>query len=93
MSQRNTRHLVDPEIAPVIDLIPFREFDRATLDLVRSESAGRFTDLGDPPIAADVRTIEGPGGPLEVHWYDPAPGSTARTDRDLLGGIARLLRI
>ena len=64
---RNTRHLVDPEVAPVIDAIPFRQFDRATLDLVRSESAGRFTYLGDPPVAVDNRTIAGPGGPLEIH--------------------------
>ena len=76
---RNTRHLVDPEIAPVIDLIPFREFDRATLGLVRAESAGRFTDLGDPPVAADIRTIAGPGGPLEIHWYDPAPKASEPT--------------
>ena len=75
---RNTRHLVDPEIAPVIEAIPFREFDRATLDLVRAESAARFTDLGDPPVAADIRTIAGPGGPLDIHWYDPAPGKSGR---------------
>ncbi len=75
---RNTRHLVDPEVAAVIDAMPSFEFDRANLDLVRAGSAERFAALGDLPVAADIRTIDGPGGPLEIHWYDPAPGTTGR---------------
>ena len=85
---RNTRHLVDPEVAPVIDLIPFREMDRATLALARSDAAGRFADLGDPPVPADVRVIDGPGGPLEMHWFDPAPQASEPTT-----GRAALLHI
>lgn len=75
---RNTRHLVDPEVAPVIEAMPSFELTRATLDLVRAGSAERFSDLGDPPVPADIRTIDGSGGPLDIHWYDPAPGTTGR---------------
>ena len=78
MNARNTRHLVDPEVAPVIDALPSFEFDRTTLDLIRAGAAGRFSDLPAPPIAAEVRTIDGPGGALEIHWFDPAPGATGR---------------
>lgn len=78
MSERSTRHLVDPEVAPVIDALPGFEFDHATLGLIRERAAGRFADLPAPPLAADVRTIDGPGGPLEIHWFDPAPGTTDR---------------
>ena len=78
IDQRNTRHLVDPEVAPVIDAMPSFEFDRATLELVRMGAAGSFGDLPDPPITADVRTIRGPDGPLDIYWYDPAPGTSGR---------------
>lgn len=74
----DTRHLIDPELLPVIEALPFREFDRETLPLARAESAERFRFLGDPPLAGEVRTIDGPGGPLEIYWYDPAPGTTGR---------------
>jgi acetyl esterase len=73
-----TRHLVDPELLPVIEALPFRKFDRATLGQARAEAAERFRFLGEPPIAPDVRTCEGPGGPLEIHLFDPAPGATGR---------------
>lgn len=73
-----TRHLVDPEIVPLIDLMPFRAFDRETLPQVRVESAARFAFLGTPPLAPDVKVIDGPGGALEIYWYDPAPGTANR---------------
>jgi acetyl esterase len=75
---RNTRHLVDPEVAPVIDAMPSFEFDSATLELVRAGAAGRFSDLPEPPIAPEVRTIAGPAGLLDIYWFDPAPGTANR---------------
>ncbi len=73
-----TRHLVDPEILPLIEAMPFREFDRFNLPQIRIESEERFKFLGDPPLAPQVKVIDGPGGPLEVYWYDPAPGTSGR---------------
>lgn len=74
----STRHLVDPEIAPLIDLMPMREFTREGLPQLRAESETRFSFLGTPPLAPEVRVIDGPAGPLEIYWYDPAPGTTGR---------------
>ena len=71
----NTRDLVDPDFLPLIDLLPDNAFTREALPAIRTESEGRFAFVGAPPIAPDIRVIEGKGGPLEVYWYDPAPGA------------------
>ena len=73
-----TRHLVDPEILPLIEAMPSVEFASASLPQVRIESEERFKFLGEPPLAAEVKLIESPGGPLEIYWYDPAPGQAGR---------------
>ena len=74
----NTRHLVDPDFLPLIDLLPGNDFTREALPTIRIESESRFAFVGAPPIAAEIKVIEGDGGPLEVYWYDPAPGSRNR---------------
>lgn len=74
----NTRHLVDPDFLPLIDLLPGNTFTREALPTIRIESEGRFAFVGAPSIAPEVKVIEGDGGPLEVYWYDPAPGSQNR---------------
>ena len=74
----DTRHLVDQETLPLLDLMPVREFAPEHIPQVRVESAERFAFLGDPPLTPIVHTIEGPGGPLEIYLYDPAPGVTGR---------------
>lgn len=73
-----TRHLVDPDFLPLIDLLPNNAFTRETLPQIRVESENRFAFVGAPPIAPEVKVIEGEGGPLEIYWYDPAPGAAGR---------------
>lgn len=73
-----TRHLVDPDFLPLIDLLPNNAFTREALPAIRVESESRFAFVGAPPIAPEIKVIEGEGGPLEVYWYDPAPGTTGR---------------
>lgn len=73
-----TRHLVDPEILPLLDLMPVRAFTRENIPQVRIDSEARFAFLGEPPLAPVVHVIEGPGGSLDVHLYDPSPGETGR---------------
>jgi triacylglycerol lipase len=73
-----TRHLVDPDFLPLIDLLPNNQFTREDLPAIRIESENRFAFIGAPPIAPEVKVIAGEGGPLEVYWYDPAPGETSR---------------
>ncbi|WP_374530989.1 alpha/beta hydrolase [Novosphingobium sp.] len=73
-----TRHLVDPEVLPLIDMMPFRPFTREDLPQIRKDSEARFAFLGTPPLAPEIKVIDGPDGPLEVYWYDPAPGASGR---------------
>lgn len=73
-----TRHLVDSELLPLLELMPGFPFTMETLPAIREASAGRFAFLGEPPIKPEIKMIEGPAGPLEVYWYDPAPGTQGR---------------
>jgi acetyl esterase len=74
----STRHLIDPEIAPLLDAMPTFELDHELLTMVRAGAESRFEFLDAPPIAPEIRVIDGPDGPLEVYWYDPAPGTRHR---------------
>ncbi len=87
-----TRHLVDPDFLPLIDLLPGNAFTREALPAIRVESEIRFAFVGAPPIAAEVKVIDGEGGPLEVYWYDPAPGTASGTSGGT-SGRAVLLHI
>jgi acetyl esterase len=74
----STRHLIDPEILPLLELIVVGEFNAETLPAIRAQSEQRFAFLEAPPLTPEVRTVEGPGGPLEIYWFDPSPGTTGR---------------
>lgn len=74
----STRHLVDPELLPLLEVIAGFDFTAEALPAIRQQSEERFAFLGDPPLAPEVREIKGPDGPLEVYWFDPAPGTTGR---------------
>lgn len=73
-----TRHLVDPSLLPLLDLMPSRAFTTEALPQIRIESEARFAFLGEPALRPGVKVIEGPGGPLEIYWYDPSPGTASR---------------
>lgn len=78
MPPQSTRHLVDPEILPVIEVIgAFGDWDDERLAAYRA-GAGPTVEVPDPPIAAEVKTIDGPGGPLSIYWFDPVPGGKQR---------------
>jgi len=73
-----TRHLIDPEILPLLDVMVSGEFSTEVLQQIRSESESRFAFLGDPPLVPEVRAADGPAGPVEIFWYDPSPGTSGR---------------
>lgn len=73
-----SHHLIDPELLPLLEVMPAALFNAETLPLIRQMSESRFNILGKPALTPEVRVIEGPAGPLEVLWYDPAPGTTGR---------------
>lgn len=74
----SSRHLVDRSLLPLLELMPGGGFSDETLQQIRVQSEQRFAFLGKPAIEAEVKVIEGPGGPLEIYWYDPTPGKTER---------------
>ena len=72
----DTRHLVDPEVWPIVELLPFAELTRETLDQARADAAGRFADLAEMPLAATVRTAQrADGSSIELYHFDPKPGA------------------
>lgn len=74
----STRHLVDPELLGLLELMPATDLVSADLNALREASKARYAFLGGPVIAPVVHTIAGPGGPLEIFLYDPAPGTAGR---------------
>ncbi len=74
----STLHLVDRSLLPLLELMPAGGFSIQTLPQIRVQSEQRFAFLGKPAIEPVVKVIDGPGGPLDIFWYDPAPGKTGR---------------
>lgn len=74
----STLHLVDPSLLPLLEFMPGTAFTAGNLPEIRVQSEQRFAFLGDPVLKPEIKVIDGPGGPLEIYWYDPAPGSTGR---------------
>ena len=62
----STRHLVDPELLPLLDMMPAADLAAMDLGELRVASNARYAFLGAPAIAPVVHTIAGPGGPLEA---------------------------
>ncbi len=73
-----TRHLIDPESLPLLEMLPAAEFSQLTLPTIRQASASRFDFIDSPPLQPEVKVIDGPDGPLAVYWYDPCPGQSHR---------------
>jgi acetyl esterase/lipase len=77
----NSRHLVDPELAPLLELFPTMEFSAELLPMIRSRE---FPTPSDPVVAAhvamDTRLVPGPKGAPEVsvRMYTPRQGDGVR---------------
>ena len=74
----STHHLIDPELLPLLEMMPAAQFNAETLPLIRQMSESRFNIMGEPAMVPEIRLVEGPAGRLEVLWYDPAPGGADR---------------
>ena len=74
----DTRHLVDPEVWPIVELLPFLEFDNDTLALARAGSAS-LAGIAEVPVPASVRTAtRADGSAVELYVFDPNPGTAGR---------------
>ncbi|KQZ73993.1 arylesterase [Sphingopyxis sp. Root214] len=70
----DTRHLVDREIAPIIDLFPRVDLDSAPIAQIRAKAAETYSILPPPVIAPEkllVPSIHG-GSDITVFLYRPA---------------------
>src|ERR1700712_1874373 len=77
----NSRHLVDPELAPLLAMIPDFQLNKETLNQARASS--RVPGLNVPPISnADIEvteyTIPGPQAAPEVRALAYIPKNLAR---------------
>lgn len=68
-----TRHLVDPEIAPLLDLFPRVELDAAPIADIRASAAKSYAILPPPVIAPERLSVPSiHGGPdIPVFLYRP----------------------
>lgn len=75
-----TRHLVDPEVAPLIDLMPAVDFDAATLAAFRDAINAQLAAAGEPPLPPTERLVPGRDGAPDVPVlvYDPPSDNRAR---------------
>ena len=75
----DTRHLVDPEVWPMVELLPSFDFDSETLQLTRAGFAST-AEAAEIPIPASVRTAtRADGSAIELYVFDPNPGVTGRS--------------
>ncbi len=75
-----TRPLVDPEVAPIIDLFPATPITRENLAETRAAMEARFATLPRPDIKPVVFAVPTPEGTVPILVYrpaEPAPGRPA----------------
>jgi acetyl esterase len=74
----DTRHLVDPQLLQVLEVIPTVEFNGGeALPAIRA-GISEFSGPAELPINPVEKLISGPDGSLEVFWFDPTPGGEKR---------------
>lgn len=74
----NTSHLIDPELLPGLEMLPAIGLGAMELGHIREAIAHSRAELPPLPIEAEIKVIDGPDGPLEIFWFDPAPGEIGR---------------
>jgi acetyl esterase/lipase len=74
----STRHLIDPQLLPGLEMLPTFEFNVESLPAIRSGLEGLSTSSIELPITPIEKVIDGPDGPLEVFWFDPTPNDKRR---------------
>jgi triacylglycerol lipase len=83
----NTRHLVDPEVAPLLDIFPKLELNRETLPQTRTALANMFAQP-EPPAYPDIEVTEyhlpGADGAPDVRILVYIPKSVPRPLAGLL---------
>ncbi|WP_068076586.1 alpha/beta hydrolase [Novosphingobium lentum] len=76
----NTRHLVDPEVLPIIELLPVSDMTRASLPEARLTASESMVAMFDPALVPQRRTVPGHDGAPDVAVlvFDPATSDAIR---------------
>ncbi|MCC2978033.1 alpha/beta hydrolase [Sphingomonas sp. PL-96] len=76
----STRHLLDPELASLPEVMPAFSFDEGTLKTVRAQVEEHLPPDSQGQVAASIRSAPGrDGGPdVPVHVYDPPSADRRR---------------
>lgn len=73
----SSRRLIDPQLLPGLEMLPHFDFSHENLPATR-EAIGKMFGEIELPLQPTRCLIEGPDGPVEVFWLDPAPGKRNR---------------
>ena len=77
----SSRHLVDPELTPLLELFPTMQFSADLLPEIRLHELPVISDPGAAArVAVDIRAVPGPNGAPEVsvRIYTPREGNLVR---------------
>lgn len=69
-----TRHLVDPEVIPMLEVLNLPDFTAETLPLIRAGMDVSTVEFGEPPVKSVRELAQGPDGDVAIYWFDPACG-------------------
>lgn len=73
-----TLSLVDPELLPLLSMMPAIDFAARSMDEIRQQAEARYAFLPPPSIKPEIRQFPGPGGTIQIYWYDPCPHGVDR---------------
>ncbi|NBU85333.1 MAG: alpha/beta hydrolase, partial [Sphingomonadaceae bacterium] len=73
-----TFHLVDPEICPLIEMLPMPDFTRETLPAIRQAMADRYVPGFVPAMLPEILTTTGRDRAPDVPLYVYNPESRRR---------------
>ena len=74
----DTRHLVDRDIAPLIDLFPRADLDAAPIADIRARAAEAYAILPPPVIAPEEVSIQSIHGGPDIKTFLFRPAETGR---------------
>ncbi len=88
-----TRHLVDPELLPLLEILPTLALDMSNLAELREQVGARMPPAEVNSVAVNVHSIAGPDGYITPNWYIEPAGSVPTWNyvSAEIDGTARLL--
>lgn len=78
----SSKHLVDPELVALLEVLPAMELNAATLEAMRTNTTALLPDVPTPdvPVQVTTKSIPGPAGapPVTIYIYRPDGGPASK---------------